>query len=154
RFDGDTRGFSMGSGKGESKSRILQLLDQSEDLRMIENDWERIWFVEQPSHLTPERRAGRITSQETGVELDTAPGSDRLFRLESEASLRRRIDTERAFITESDFEHVQAGLPDASPRPLFATLARELDDADVLQSFRNGTWRVSQLGSSARFVQP
>ena len=34
--------------------RILELLDTSEDLRQIEYEWERIWFTDQPSHLTPE----------------------------------------------------------------------------------------------------
>ena len=40
--------------------RILQLLNQSEDLRQIEYEWERIWFVDQPSHLTPERVHGGL----------------------------------------------------------------------------------------------
>ena len=37
-----------------------QLLNQSEDLRQIQGEWERIWFVDQPSHLTPERVHGGI----------------------------------------------------------------------------------------------
>ena len=40
--------------------RILELLNNSEDLRMIEDEWERIWFTDQPSHLTPERVDGSI----------------------------------------------------------------------------------------------
>jgi hypothetical protein len=40
--------------------RILELLNESEDLRQIEYEWERIWFVDQPSHLTPERVHGGI----------------------------------------------------------------------------------------------
>jgi len=35
--------------------RLHQLLKQSEDLRDIEKEWERIWYVDQPSHMTPER---------------------------------------------------------------------------------------------------
>jgi hypothetical protein len=40
--------------------RILELLNNSEDLRTIEYEWERIWFTDQPSHLTPERVHGGI----------------------------------------------------------------------------------------------
>jgi hypothetical protein len=40
--------------------RILELLNTSEDLRQIEYEWERIWFTDQPSHLTPERIHGGI----------------------------------------------------------------------------------------------
>jgi hypothetical protein len=40
--------------------RIRELLNNSEDLRQIEYEWERIWFNDQPSHLTPERVHGGI----------------------------------------------------------------------------------------------
>jgi hypothetical protein len=40
--------------------RISELLNTSEDLRQIENEWERIWFTDQPSHLTPERLHGGL----------------------------------------------------------------------------------------------
>jgi hypothetical protein len=40
--------------------RIAELLNQSEDLRQIEYEWERIWFTDQPSHMTPERIHGGI----------------------------------------------------------------------------------------------
>jgi len=40
--------------------RILELMNVSEDLRQIEYEWERIWFVDQPSHMTPERVHGGI----------------------------------------------------------------------------------------------
>lgn len=40
--------------------RMNQLLIQSEDLRQIEYEVERIMFVDQPSHLTPERVHGGI----------------------------------------------------------------------------------------------
>ncbi len=40
--------------------RILELLNNSEDLRQIEYEWERIWFTDEPSHLTPERVHGGI----------------------------------------------------------------------------------------------
>jgi hypothetical protein len=40
--------------------RIVELLNQSEDLRQIENEWERIWFTDHPSHLTFERVDGGL----------------------------------------------------------------------------------------------
>lgn len=40
--------------------RMNELLNTSEDLRQIENEWERIWFTDQPSHLTPDRVHGGI----------------------------------------------------------------------------------------------
>ena len=43
-----------------AQERRQPLLFQSEDLRQIELEWERIWFVDQPSHLTPERVHGGI----------------------------------------------------------------------------------------------
>jgi len=44
----------------DPNERVHQLLNQSEDLRQIGKEWERIWFVDQPSHLTPERVHGGI----------------------------------------------------------------------------------------------
>jgi hypothetical protein len=40
--------------------RMHELLNNSEDLRQIEYEWERIWFTDQPSHMTPERVHGGI----------------------------------------------------------------------------------------------
>jgi hypothetical protein len=40
--------------------RMTELLNNSEDLRQIEYEWERIWFTDQPSHMTPERVHGGI----------------------------------------------------------------------------------------------
>jgi len=41
-------------------TRMVELLNQSEDLRQIEYEWQRIWFVDEPSHMTPERVHGGI----------------------------------------------------------------------------------------------
>jgi hypothetical protein len=38
--------------------RMKELMNQSEDLRVIEEEWERIWFTDQPSHLNPQRIHG------------------------------------------------------------------------------------------------
>lgn len=40
--------------------RMQQLMNQSEDLRVIESEWDRFWFNDQPSHLTPVRVHGGI----------------------------------------------------------------------------------------------
>jgi hypothetical protein len=40
--------------------RMHELLNTSEDMRQIEYEWERIWFTDQPSHMTPERVHGGI----------------------------------------------------------------------------------------------
>lgn len=40
--------------------RMRELLNTSEDMRQIEYEWERIWFTDQPSHMTPERVHGGI----------------------------------------------------------------------------------------------
>ncbi len=38
--------------------RVQQLLYTSEDLRMLVEEWERIWHIDQPSHLSPIRTHG------------------------------------------------------------------------------------------------
>lgn len=40
--------------------RTKQLLNVSENMRVIMDEWERIWFTDHPSHLTPDRTDGSI----------------------------------------------------------------------------------------------
>ena len=40
--------------------RAQQLIFTSEDLRSFLDAWERIWFLDQPSHLKPHRTHGGI----------------------------------------------------------------------------------------------
>lgn len=40
--------------------RAEQLIFTSENLRMILEEWERIWFMDQPDHMTPFRTHGGI----------------------------------------------------------------------------------------------
>ncbi|MDR3234246.1 MAG: hypothetical protein LBT46_11395 [Planctomycetaceae bacterium] len=40
--------------------RNNQLLNKSEDLRLIQDEWERFWMLDQPSHLTPYRTHGGV----------------------------------------------------------------------------------------------
>jgi hypothetical protein len=44
----------------DPNARMEKLLQQSEDLRQIQKMWRRIWFNDQPSHLTPERVHGGV----------------------------------------------------------------------------------------------
>lgn len=45
---------------GDPARRTRQALNTSEDLRLFLDEWERIWFLDQPSHMTPYRTHGGI----------------------------------------------------------------------------------------------
>jgi hypothetical protein len=45
---------------GDPVRRAQQLIYTSEDLRAITDEWERIWFLDQPSHMTPWRTHGGV----------------------------------------------------------------------------------------------
>jgi len=40
--------------------RTQQLIFTSENLRLILDEWERLWFLDQPDHMTPYRTHGGI----------------------------------------------------------------------------------------------
>jgi hypothetical protein len=40
--------------------RAQQLIFTSEDLRTLLDEWERVWFLDQPSHMKPMRTHGGI----------------------------------------------------------------------------------------------
>jgi hypothetical protein len=40
--------------------RMHQLLNTSENLRMVTDEWERAWLLDMPSHLTPYRVHGGL----------------------------------------------------------------------------------------------
>jgi hypothetical protein len=40
--------------------RTRQLIFTSEDLRNLINEWERIWFLDQPDHMSPYRTHGGV----------------------------------------------------------------------------------------------
>ncbi len=40
--------------------RTGELLNTSEDLRLLLDEWERFWFLDQPSHMSPYRTHGGI----------------------------------------------------------------------------------------------
>jgi len=45
---------------GDPAVRMEQLMIVSENERMIQDEWRRIWFTDQPSHLSPMRTDGGI----------------------------------------------------------------------------------------------
>lgn len=45
---------------GDPTRRSQQLIYTSENLRMLLEDWERLWMLDQPSHLSPYRTHGGI----------------------------------------------------------------------------------------------
>lgn len=40
--------------------RAKQLIYTSENLRALVDEWERIWFLDQPDHMTPYRVHGGV----------------------------------------------------------------------------------------------
>ncbi len=46
---------------GDPARRTNQLYNTSEDLRQMQDTWERVWMIDQPSHMTPYRTHGGIT---------------------------------------------------------------------------------------------
>jgi hypothetical protein len=57
---GATTGCFLPIYQGDPGMRTQELIYTSENLRMIIEEWERIWFLDQPSHLTPYRTHGGI----------------------------------------------------------------------------------------------
>ena len=45
---------------GDPAVRTRELIFTSENFRMMLEEWQRIWFMDQPSHLTPTRVHGGI----------------------------------------------------------------------------------------------
>lgn len=45
---------------GDPARRARQLLYTSDNMRMILSEWERIWFLDQPDHMTPYRTHGGL----------------------------------------------------------------------------------------------
>jgi hypothetical protein len=45
---------------GDPAVRTRQLIYTSEDLRQVLQEWERLWFLDGPSHLSPHRVHGGV----------------------------------------------------------------------------------------------
>ncbi len=46
--------------RGLPPRRVEELLVDSENLRQAGDEWERFWFLDQPSHMTPFRTHGGL----------------------------------------------------------------------------------------------
>jgi hypothetical protein len=57
---GTTTGCMIPAYSGDPYRRTQELMFTSENLRLFLDDWERIWFLDQPSHMTPYRTHGGI----------------------------------------------------------------------------------------------
>jgi hypothetical protein len=55
-----TTGCLVPAYSGDPTRRSQQLIYTSENLRMLLEDWERLWMLDQPSHLSPYRTHGGI----------------------------------------------------------------------------------------------
>ena len=45
---------------GDPQRRTEELIYTSENLRMMLEEWERFWFLDQPDHMTPYRGHGGL----------------------------------------------------------------------------------------------
>lgn len=45
---------------GDPTRRTSELIYTSENLRLVLDEWERIWFLDQPGHTTPYRTHGGV----------------------------------------------------------------------------------------------
>ncbi|MEX2114407.1 MAG: hypothetical protein WD845_14530 [Pirellulales bacterium] len=45
---------------GDGPTRTQELIFTSENLRLLLEEWQRIWFLDQPSHMSPYRTHGGI----------------------------------------------------------------------------------------------
>ncbi|MEN6449093.1 MAG: hypothetical protein ABFC96_01255 [Thermoguttaceae bacterium] len=55
-----TAGCIIPAYSGDPVRRTQELMFTSENLRLFLDEWERVWFLDQPSHLTPYRTHGGI----------------------------------------------------------------------------------------------
>jgi hypothetical protein len=55
-----TSGCILPAYSGNPTRRTEELIYTSENLREINDEWERFWFLDQPTHCTPYRTHGGI----------------------------------------------------------------------------------------------
>ncbi len=53
-------GCFLNSYSSDPNRRVVELLNQSEDLRQIADEWERFWFLDHPSHMSYDRVDGAL----------------------------------------------------------------------------------------------
>ncbi len=55
-----TAGCVVPAYSGDPSRRTSELIYTSENLRNVLEEWQRIWFLDQPDHMTPYRTHGGI----------------------------------------------------------------------------------------------
>lgn len=55
-----TGGCALPGYSGDPARRAQELIYTSENLRLLQDEWERFWLLDQPSHLTPYRTHGGL----------------------------------------------------------------------------------------------
>ncbi len=55
-----TAGCIIPAYSADPTRRTQELIHTSEDMRLILDEWERLWFLDQPSHLSPYRTHGGL----------------------------------------------------------------------------------------------
>jgi hypothetical protein len=48
-----TTGCIIPAYSGDPARRTQEMIYTSEDMRLFLDEWERFWFLDQPSHMTP-----------------------------------------------------------------------------------------------------
>ena len=57
---GTSVGCILPAYSGDQTRRTQQLIFTSENLRTLMDEWERVWMLDQPSHMKPHRTHGGI----------------------------------------------------------------------------------------------
>jgi hypothetical protein len=57
---GSSTGCIIPGYSGDPTRRTQQLIFTSENFRLINDEWERIWMLDQPDHCTPYRTHGGL----------------------------------------------------------------------------------------------
>ena len=57
---GSTAGCILPAYSGDPVRRTQELIYTSENLRLFLDEWERLWLLDQPDHMTPYRTHGGI----------------------------------------------------------------------------------------------
>jgi len=57
---GSASGCALPIYSGDPATRTQELIWTSENFRALLQEWERIWFLDQPDHLTPYRTHGGV----------------------------------------------------------------------------------------------
>jgi len=55
-----TSGCAIDGYSGDPTRRAQEAIYTSENLRLMQDEWERFWLLDQPNHITPYRTHGGI----------------------------------------------------------------------------------------------